>query len=81
VVDLQIGGQTRSMVRQRLEREGALGSTVEFGCGTGFYTETLADKTSAAYIAARRLVSSAHHADVHFAPTILLDHLLPCRRR
>src|SRR5215472_5409463 len=40
VVDLQIGGQTRSMVRQRLDREGALGSTVEFGCGTG-----LADKT------------------------------------
>ena len=45
VVDLQIGGQTRRMVRQRLAKEGALGSTVEFGCGTGFYTETLADKT------------------------------------
>src|SRR6516162_9552701 len=45
VVDLQIGGQTRRMVRQRLAKEGALGSAVEFGCGTGFYTETLADKT------------------------------------
>ena len=44
VVDLQIGGQTRSMVRQRLAREAALGTTVEFGCGTGFYTDTLADK-------------------------------------
>jgi ABC-2 type transport system ATP-binding protein len=44
VVDLQIGGQTRSMVRQQLAKEGALGSAVEFGCGTGFYTETLADK-------------------------------------
>ena len=44
VVDLQIGGQTRSMLRQRLARETALGSTVEFGCGTGFYTETLSGK-------------------------------------
>ena len=26
VVDLQIGGQTRSMLRQRLDREAALGS-------------------------------------------------------
>jgi ubiquinone/menaquinone biosynthesis C-methylase UbiE len=32
------------MLRQRLARETALGSTVEFGCGTGFYTETLAGK-------------------------------------
>jgi methylase of polypeptide subunit release factors len=40
----KIGGQTRSMLRQRLARETALGSTVEFGCGTGFYTETLAGK-------------------------------------
>ena len=32
------------MVRERLAREGPLGSTVEFGCGTGFYTETLAVK-------------------------------------
>jgi ubiquinone/menaquinone biosynthesis C-methylase UbiE len=44
VADLQIGGQTRSMVRERLAREGALGSVVEFGCGTGFCTETLAGK-------------------------------------
>ena len=44
VVDLQIGGQTRRMVQERLDREAALGSTVEFGCGSGFYTETLADK-------------------------------------
>ena len=45
VVDLQIGGQTRSILRQRLDGEATLGSTVKFGCGTGFYTETLADKT------------------------------------
>jgi ubiquinone/menaquinone biosynthesis C-methylase UbiE len=44
VVDLQIGGTTRSMVRERVAREGHLGSVVEFGCGTGFYTEVLARK-------------------------------------
>lgn len=44
VVDLQIGGKTRSMVRERVAREGQLGRLVEFGCGTGFYTEVLAKK-------------------------------------
>lgn len=44
VVDAQIGGQTRSMVRDRVAREGNLGRAVEFGCGTGFYTDTLASK-------------------------------------
>ena len=42
VADLQIGGNTRSMVRVRVDRERKLGSLVEFGCGTGFYTEVLA---------------------------------------
>jgi ubiquinone/menaquinone biosynthesis C-methylase UbiE len=42
VVDLQIGGKTRSMVRQPVAREGDLGRLAEFGCGTGFYTEVLA---------------------------------------
>jgi len=32
------------MVRERVGREGHLGNLVEFGCGTGFYTEVLADK-------------------------------------
>src|SRR5262245_13098412 len=44
VVDSQIGGRTRSMVRERVAREGNLGRSVEFGCGTGFYTEVLARK-------------------------------------
>jgi ABC-2 type transport system ATP-binding protein len=44
VVDMQIGGGTRSMVRDRVAREGNLGRLVEFGCGTGFYTEVLARK-------------------------------------
>lgn len=47
VVDLQIGPQTRSMVRQRLGEEGRLGRVAEFGCGTGFYTQVLADMADA----------------------------------
>src|SRR5260370_37675032 len=44
VVDLQIGGKTRSLVRDRLAKEKRLGTLVEFGCGTGFYTAVLAEK-------------------------------------
>jgi predicted TPR repeat methyltransferase len=33
------------MVRERVAREGNLGRLVEFGCGTGFYTEVLARKS------------------------------------
>jgi ABC-2 type transport system ATP-binding protein len=46
VVDLQIGGKTRSMLRERIAREGHLGRAIEFGCGTGFYTDVLARKSS-----------------------------------
>ena len=46
VVDLQIGPTTRSMVRDRLLLESRLGKLAEFGCGTGFYTETLVNKAS-----------------------------------
>jgi len=42
VVDLQIGGKTRLMVRDHVARERDLGRSVEFGCGSGFYTEVLA---------------------------------------
>jgi ubiquinone/menaquinone biosynthesis C-methylase UbiE len=44
VVDLQIGGKTRSLIREKLANEGTLGTLVEFGCGTGFYTGVLAEK-------------------------------------
>jgi len=44
VVDLQIGGRTRSMVRERVAREARLGSVVELGCGTGFFTRALSDR-------------------------------------
>jgi ubiquinone/menaquinone biosynthesis C-methylase UbiE len=47
VVDLQIGPLTRSMVRERVAKEGRLGKLAEFGCGTGFYTKVLVDKADA----------------------------------
>lgn len=46
VVDLQIGPTTRAMARQRVTKEGRLGDVAEFGCGTGFYTEALAERAS-----------------------------------
>ena len=42
VVDAQIGPRTRSLLRERVAREDRLGRVVEFGCGTGFFTGTLA---------------------------------------
>jgi ubiquinone/menaquinone biosynthesis C-methylase UbiE len=44
VVDLQIGGRTRAMVRERVAGEDNLGRLIELGCGSGFYTEALARK-------------------------------------
>jgi len=47
VVDLQIGTNTRAMVREKLTREEKLGRVAEFGCGTGFFTDALAGKAEA----------------------------------
>jgi len=44
VIDRQLGGRTRWLLRDRIGREAALGRAVEFGCGTGFFTAALADK-------------------------------------
>jgi ABC-2 type transport system ATP-binding protein len=45
VVDLQFGGaRTRSMVQERIAKEGRLGNLAEFGCGTGYCTRVLAEK-------------------------------------
>jgi ubiquinone/menaquinone biosynthesis C-methylase UbiE len=46
VVDLQIGSKTRSLVRERLRKEGQLGNVAEFGCGTGYYTQVLIEKVN-----------------------------------
>ena len=47
VVELQVGPGTRAKVRERLDQEESLGNVVEFGCGSGFFTETLARKATA----------------------------------
>jgi len=44
VVDRQLGGTTRSMARERLAKEPRLGTVAELGCGTGFFTERLAER-------------------------------------
>ena len=41
---MQIGPNTRSMVRERVTKEGRLGKLAEFGCGTGFFTQVLAGR-------------------------------------
>jgi len=46
VVDLQIGANTRSLVRERLRNEKQLGNVAEFGCGTGYYTQVLIEKAN-----------------------------------
>jgi ABC-2 type transport system ATP-binding protein len=42
VVELQVGPGTRAKVRERVAQEQSLGDVVEFGCGSGFFTESLA---------------------------------------
>jgi ubiquinone/menaquinone biosynthesis C-methylase UbiE len=46
VVELQIGPGTRARIRERLAQEDSLGHVVEFGCGTGFFTELLVRKAT-----------------------------------
>jgi ubiquinone/menaquinone biosynthesis C-methylase UbiE len=46
VVELQVGAGTRAKVRERLAQEESLGDVVEFGCGSGFFTETLARRAT-----------------------------------
>jgi len=43
---LQIGPKTRWMARERVAKEGRLGDLAEFGCGTGYYTDILADRAN-----------------------------------
>ncbi len=41
-VERALGGNVRSLINEKLRHEGDLGTVVEFGCGTGYFTKTLA---------------------------------------
>jgi len=41
-VDSALGRNIRPLVNEKLRHEGHLGTVVEFGCGTGYFTKTLA---------------------------------------
>ncbi|MDD1721116.1 MAG: class I SAM-dependent methyltransferase [Euryarchaeota archaeon] len=43
-VDSALGGNIRPLINENLKLEGHLGTVVEFGCGTGYFTKTLAGK-------------------------------------
>ncbi|MGZ4940459.1 MAG: class I SAM-dependent methyltransferase [Halobacteriota archaeon] len=43
-VDSALGGNIRPLINEKLTHEGHLGTVVEFGCGTGYFTKTLAGK-------------------------------------
>jgi ubiquinone/menaquinone biosynthesis C-methylase UbiE len=51
VVDAQLGPNLRGLIRERLAREGDFGDALEIGCGSGMFTQVLAQK-------ARRLVAT-----------------------
>ncbi|HEX3601434.1 MAG TPA: class I SAM-dependent methyltransferase [Lacipirellulaceae bacterium] len=70
VVELQVGHGTRAKVRERLAQEESLGDVVEFGCGSGFFTETLA--THATSVLATDLSPGMlSHAEEHLrAPNV-----------
>jgi ABC-2 type transport system ATP-binding protein len=57
-IDHVFGNNLRSIIRDTLHKEQHLGRTVEFGCGTGFYTRVLAqlsDQVSATDISEKML--------------------------
>ncbi len=45
-IDGVFGNRMRLRIRERLAREQDLGRTVEFGCGTGYYTPVLAGRSA-----------------------------------
>lgn len=44
-VDTTLGGNTRPLINELLKEEKNLGAVVEFGCGTGYFTRTLAERS------------------------------------
>jgi ABC-2 type transport system ATP-binding protein len=43
-VDKALGDNIRPLINEKLQKENYLGKVVEFGCGTGYFTKTLASK-------------------------------------
>jgi len=44
-IDNIMGERIRPKIREKLNEEDNLGNLIELGCGTGYFTETLADKS------------------------------------
>jgi len=44
-VDKALGDNIRPLINEKLQKENYLGKVVEFGCGTGYFTKTLASKS------------------------------------
>lgn len=44
-IDNILGENIRTYILENLKRESNLGKSVEFGCGTGYFTKTLAEKS------------------------------------
>jgi ubiquinone/menaquinone biosynthesis C-methylase UbiE len=44
-VDKALGGNIRPLINEKLQKENYLGKVVEFECGTGYFTKTLASKS------------------------------------
>jgi ABC-2 type transport system ATP-binding protein len=44
-VDKALGDNIRPLINEKLQQENYLGKVVEFGCGTGYFTKTLASKS------------------------------------
>lgn len=44
-IDVILGRNIRPYILEKIEQESNLGKSVEFGCGTGYFTKTLAEKS------------------------------------
>jgi ubiquinone/menaquinone biosynthesis C-methylase UbiE len=78
VVELQVGPGTRAKVRQRLDQEESLGNVVEFGCGSGFFTGTLA-RHATNVLATDLSPGMLGHAEEHIGATNITWRIEDCQ--